>query len=118
MEHYTDIPILGIIGYDKDLEIPERHLGLVPANESIVADKVIKKLSDAISSGVDLQKIIPIFSGKSNLYHSDIDQRNSKVADIKIAIAKDAAFGFLRIFKKNAAIARSRSSVLLGFVRN
>ncbi len=94
VEHYTDIPVLGIIGYDKDMVIPERHLGLIPANESSVADKVVRKLSEALSSGVDLQKIIQITSGQ---YHPEITPakvKNSIKSDIKIAIAKDAAFGF------------------------
>ena len=94
VEHYTDISVLGIIGYNKEMEIPERHLGLVPANESHVADKVIKTLSQALSSGVDLQKILQITSEKSNLKKADIKQINNKETDIKIAIAQDAAFGF------------------------
>ena len=34
LEYYTDLPVLGAIGRDRALEIPERHLGLVPANEA------------------------------------------------------------------------------------
>jgi len=94
VEHYTDIPVLGIIGYNKEMEIPERHLGLVPANESHVADKVIQTLSQALSSGVDLQKILQITSGEFNLNKTDIKQQNNNKTDIKIAIAQDAAFGF------------------------
>ncbi|MCP4411502.1 MAG: cobyrinate a,c-diamide synthase [Gammaproteobacteria bacterium] len=94
VEHYTDIPVLGIIGYDKELEIPERHLGLVPANESSVAEKVIKKLSEALSSGVDLQKLLQITSGQYNPEISPTKIKSSIKSDIKIAIAKDTAFGF------------------------
>ncbi len=94
VEHYTDIPILGIIGFDKDMIIPERHLGLVPANESIVADKVIKKLSEAISLDVDLKKILQITSTESNPENTKINRSEFNDTDIKIAIAKDAAFGF------------------------
>ena len=37
VEHYTDFPVLGTIRRHPDLEIVERHLGLVPSNEADAA---------------------------------------------------------------------------------
>ncbi len=93
VEHYTDIPVLGVIGFDQALQIPERHLGLVPANESGEADKVIAKLSKAISNGVDLEKVISV----ANTIKSPANSLKTSLdipTDIRIAIARDAAFGF------------------------
>ncbi|MEW8498512.1 MAG: AAA family ATPase, partial [Candidatus Thiodiazotropha taylori] len=33
VEHYTDIPVLGAVQADPELQIVERHLGLIPSNE-------------------------------------------------------------------------------------
>ena len=91
IEHYTDIPVLGSIAFDRTLEIPERHLGLIPANESHVAEEVITKLRSAVNAGVDLEKLITaVTSEKISFKTNDV----KPTTDVKIAIAKDAAFGF------------------------
>jgi cobyrinic acid a,c-diamide synthase len=99
LEHYTDAEILGAIGRDATLEIPERHLGLVPANEtwgSCAADTMIRRLGDTVSASVDLDRIIsliraanPPVTAKEPVHSS---QRPD--TDVRIAIARDAAFGF------------------------
>ncbi|PIX75974.1 MAG: hypothetical protein COZ38_02745, partial [Rhodocyclales bacterium CG_4_10_14_3_um_filter_68_10] len=39
IEHYTDAEVLGAVHEDEAIAIPERHLGLMPANEAGAADK-------------------------------------------------------------------------------
>ena len=99
---YTDIEVLGAIGRDSALEIPERHLGLVPANEaggSGTADSVISRLANAVSKSVDLERIIDISktaglpSGLSGATTGPRDLPPTR-STIRIAIARDAAFGF------------------------
>ena len=34
LKHYTDVPVIGAVGRYPKMEIGERHLGLVPANEA------------------------------------------------------------------------------------
>ncbi len=61
LERYTDAEVLGAIGRDAAFEIPERHLGLIPANEATgagAADTMISRLAFAVSTGVDLDRII------------------------------------------------------------
>ena len=65
LERYTDADVLGAIGRDAALEIPERHLGLIPANEVGMADAMIARLADAVSAGVDLDHIIDLASAAS-----------------------------------------------------
>jgi cobyrinic acid a,c-diamide synthase len=100
LERYTDAAVLGVIGRDSALEIPERHLGLIPANEANRADTMIASLAAAVSTGVDLDRIIDVASAasfpaekigrvtNSQLYSPDMRP------DVRIAIARDAAFGF------------------------
>ena len=103
LERYTDVEVLGAIGRDRALEIPERHLGLVPANEASgasAADTMISRLGDAVSNGVNLDQIIDIAAAarmrtsfKETLSRSKFSSGKNR-PDVKIAIARDAAFGF------------------------
>jgi len=96
LERYTDIEVLGAIGRDHRLEIPERHLGLIPAAESRVAGATISRLADAVSDGVDVDRIVeiansgqlPVGAAKSFPKHV------AAGTDIRIGIARDAAFCF------------------------
>ena len=95
LERYTDVEVLGAIGRDRTLEIPERHLGLVPANEADRADSMIERLSEVVSASVDVDRLITIAGT------APIPDSNSKSSvetlpklDVRIAIARDAAFGF------------------------
>lgn len=95
LERYTDTEVLGAIGRDRTLEIPERHLGLVPANESDRADATIARLADAVSAGVDVERLIEI-AGAADLPSATQPTATpvKPVPDVRIAIARDAAFGF------------------------
>ncbi len=60
IEHYTDVPVIGAIHHDERLSIVERHLGLMPSNESHVATAKIKQIGDAIAEQVDLDKLLAL----------------------------------------------------------
>ncbi len=93
--HYTTVPVVGAIQHDERLTIVERHLGLMPSNESIAASTKIKQIGEAIAEQVDLDKLLalsrktpvasPIQSGVSPLPVGD---------RVRIGIARDRAFGF------------------------
>jgi cobyrinic acid a,c-diamide synthase len=99
LEEYTDIGVLGALGRDRGLEIPERHLGLIPANESggnMPADEKISQLSNAVARSVDIERVIQI-ADTAIPSGTDFRESNGPIqvkADIKIAIARDQAFGF------------------------
>src|SRR5512143_3139693 len=60
IEHYTDVPVIGAIHHDERLSIVERHLGLMPSNESHVATSKIKQIGEAIAEQVDLNKLLAL----------------------------------------------------------
>jgi cobyrinic acid a,c-diamide synthase len=96
LERYTDVEVLGAIGRDRTLEIPERHLGLIPANEASRSDEMIANLGAAISAGVDVDRLVEI-AGDRKMPVAETDsiaKATRPVPDIRIAIARDAAFGF------------------------
>ena len=103
LERYTNAEVLGAIGRDAALEIPERHLGLIPANEAsgpAAADTMISRLADSISAGVNLDRIIEIAratslpAGMAAELNRSQDRPSATKPDVRIAIARDAAFGF------------------------
>ena len=103
LERYTDAEVLGSVGRDTAFRIPERHLGLIPANEANgfgTAETMVSRLAFAVSMSVDLDRIVEI--AKSAKPPPAIKKPASqtqagpagKKPGIKIAIARDSAFGF------------------------
>lgn len=96
LERYTDIEVLGAIGLDQVLGIPERHLGLVPANEAEGVDATIGRLTDAVSAGTDVDRLIEIANTAISVHMESqvADASTTAKPDVRIAVARDAAFGF------------------------
>ncbi len=93
LERYTDTEVIGALGRDPALEIPERHLGLIPANEEKAADATIARLADAVSAGVDVSRLLEI-AGSGEAPSADVVEFQCPAPDVRIAVARDAAFGF------------------------
>jgi len=89
--------VLGAIGRDPNLEIPERHLGLIPANETRgMGETMITRLADAVLGGVDLDRAVEIAAATSlpTKATPTVQISSETRPDVRIAIARDAAFGF------------------------
>jgi cobyrinic acid a,c-diamide synthase len=93
IEHYTDIPVLGLVSENPTLQIPERHLGLVPSNEHAAADRQIRKLADAVSAQVDLSQIA-LLGADAPVLPVPAAPAAAGGPRVRIAVARDAAFGF------------------------
>lgn len=103
LEQYTDAEVLGSIGRDAAFRIPERHLGLIPANEATgfgAAETMVSRLAFAVSMSIDLDRILEIAQkaklppGIKDKSHQAPPVTTKAKPDVKIAIARDAAFGF------------------------
>lgn len=103
LERYTDAEVLGSVGRDAAFRIPERHLGLIPANEAnsfSTTETMVSRLAFAVSMGVDLNRIIEIANSASPppAIKQTASQKQAgtsvKKPDVRIAIARDSAFGF------------------------
>lgn len=100
IEHYTNVPVLGAVHHDKRLQITERHLGLMPSNESSEAVRHIHEIGRLVGSQVDLDALIRIAQEAPALdvQSLDIDVLQDSVAPagekVRIAVARDQAFGF------------------------
>ncbi|MES9924008.1 MAG: cobyrinate a,c-diamide synthase [Candidatus Thiodiazotropha endolucinida] len=96
VEHYTDIPVLGAIQADSRLQIDERHLGLIPSNESETSEQIIQLLAETVEQHVDIEKVIEI-AAKSSMPSINTTRTSSYSLPrnpLRIAIARDKAFGF------------------------
>ncbi len=100
IEHYTAVPVLGAIQHDERLTIVERHLGLVPSNESRTASAQVEEIAGLVSAQVDLDRLLNVARSTSVLdpptLTARVDDRASRPpgAIVRIAIARDEAFGF------------------------
>ncbi|MBT3237601.1 MAG: hydrogenobyrinic acid a,c-diamide synthase (glutamine-hydrolyzing) [Rhodospirillaceae bacterium] len=94
IEHFTDVPVVGIVHRDERLVITERHLGLTPSNEDSHADDKIDAIVDLIEAQVDIDKIIEIAEKASKQTPPARPRRPQTSADISIGVARDSAFGF------------------------
>jgi cobyrinic acid a,c-diamide synthase len=95
--HYSDIPVLGAIHRDERLAIDERHLGLIPSNEAAKVDAKLEQVRDLIASQVDLQALRTIAAAPATTTAVDNAMPPappSAGARVRLAIARDQAFGF------------------------
>jgi len=87
---------LGALGKSSDLMIEERHLGLIPSNESKDVTEFIQRLATRVGQSVDLSQISTIASGVEAIVHKPPKKATVKAAksDLTIGVAQDEAFGF------------------------
>ncbi len=95
IEHYTDVPVLGAVHRDPALGIVERHLGLIPCNENRERHACIARIAKAVTTQIDLERILAI-ANSAPAPDSAAPQPAlmPPAADVRIAIARDSAFGF------------------------
>jgi cobyrinic acid a,c-diamide synthase len=94
IEHYTDVEVIGAVQHDAGLQIAERHLGLVPANEQDAARVRIRHVGERVAAQVDLDRLLAIGDSAPAF---DIPQSIEAMAPterVRIGIAHDQAFGF------------------------
>ncbi len=97
VEHYTDLPVLGSVQADTQLQIGERHLGLIPSNEEESAERVIDYLAQVVRKSIDLDRLLAIADGADTATKPQSTQETLYSAPrtvVKIGYAKDKAFGF------------------------
>lgn len=90
---YTDIPVLGAIHKDARLAIEERHLGLVPGNEDAAAEQRIEAIAEVVAERVDLDALLAI-ARTAPTAPATAPQQAGRKSSLRIAIARDRAFGF------------------------
>jgi cobyrinic acid a,c-diamide synthase len=93
IEHYTDVPVIGAVQEDAELALVERHLGLMPANESAEAERHVTAIATRVADQVDLGRLLAISRSEQALVPPPARPAN-QASPVRIAVARDAAFGF------------------------
>ncbi|HHC73567.1 MAG TPA: cobyrinate a,c-diamide synthase, partial [Thiothrix sp.] len=94
-ETYTDFPILGAVHKHPDMQIEERHLGLMPSNEQQQAQQQIQRIADLVEQQVDLPRLIQISQSAPPVppCHYALPETHH-APTVRIGICRDAAFAF------------------------
>lgn len=93
IEHYTDVQVLGAVPRNPDLQIVERHLGLMPSNETDAAQQRIDAIAMHVGNNVDLDALLQV-AAQTSIPAGEKRQLTDGDRRVSIAYAKDAAFGF------------------------
>ncbi|MFP5214043.1 MAG: cobyrinate a,c-diamide synthase [Acidobacteriota bacterium] len=88
-----DVQVFGGIPREEELTIPERHLGLVTADEIVLSGEWQKKLAQMVERYVDLDGILACSERASDSAPS-IEVRPPRPERVPIAVARDAAYCF------------------------
>ncbi|TSI11798.1 cobyrinate a,c-diamide synthase [Lysinibacillus sp. BW-2-10] len=113
IEKECGIPVIGYLKRELDIEIPERHLGLIPSLERGELEPFFDKLGTLISESIDIDRLLEISVAEPlSTKRSSIFEKN-KEAVVKIAVAKDTAFNFY--YPENLELMEARGIELLYF---
>lgn len=83
--------LLGALGRDAALALPERHLGLVQAAETEGLESFLDRVADRIAAGVDLDRLL---DAALPLTAAGAGPNRLPPLGQRIAVARDAAFAF------------------------
>ena len=91
------LPLFGTLPRTRDLVVPERHLGLVPAAESDAALAVIESAASLVADHLDLDGLLALAATAPALTHQAWDPREEITPvpnHARIAVAAGRAFTF------------------------
>jgi cobyrinic acid a,c-diamide synthase len=117
IEHYTDVPVIGAVQEDAELALVERHLGLMPANETAEAGRHISTIGARIAAQVNLDRLLAISRTDVPLAAPPPQWRSTE-QPVRIAVARDAAFGFYYADDLDALAAAGAETVFFDTLRD
>jgi cobyrinic acid a,c-diamide synthase len=97
LEQYTDVPVLGAVQHDPRIGIVERHLGLMPSNESADAARLVADIAATIERQVDVDRLLRIAAEVTAVRAPAAMAPTPpppQESDIRIGVPQDRAFGF------------------------
>ncbi|WP_257352096.1 cobyrinate a,c-diamide synthase [Pseudalkalibacillus decolorationis] len=94
IEQECGIPVVGYLENETGIEMPERHLGLVPAVVRGELDTFFEQIGELVSSTVDVDQLFELASTEAVECDTPSIFQRKREFDLRIAIAKDSAFHF------------------------
>lgn len=111
IEQQCRIPVVGYLQKTNDLTIPERHLGLVPSVERGELQPFFDRLGERITQTFDLDMIWEL--AEATELQSKPLFTLKQTYDVRIAVAKDAAFHFY--YEENLEMLQACGATLVYF---
>lgn len=114
IEQECNVPVIGYLKRELDIEIPERHLGLIPSIERGELDSFFEKLGDLVLETVDIDHLLELSQAgpiDTEITTSLFEKKHEN--SVKIAVAKDAAFNFY--YPENLEILEAQGAELVYF---
>ena len=107
------VAVLGALTRDAELEVPERHLGLVPVTERAArARAVIERLGEAVAAHCDLDAVVRLARAAGPL-ETTAWSPEGPTGSATIAIARGPAFSFH--YEENLELLRAAGAELAEF---
>ncbi|MHB1682515.1 MAG: cobyrinate a,c-diamide synthase [Bacilli bacterium] len=96
IEQVCAIPVVGYLARHDDLQIPERHLGLIPALERGELTPLFDALAAAVEETVELDRILQLAQASSRWEAAapQLFVGAPQAPTVTIAVARDSAFNF------------------------
>lgn len=113
IEQECGIPVVGYLKREAQIEIPERHLGLVPSIERGELDPFFAKLGSLVAEHLDMDMLLKIAECGPLACKPALFAERTKKSGIRIAVAKDAAFHFY--YPENLELLQSYGAEIVYF---
>ena len=95
IEKYCGIPVVGSMPRDHNLNITQRHLGLVPYVETEEAASIIERITERVKNGVNLDGILAIANrGEAQWIQTVNSKTEIKTTGVRIGVMTDRVFSF------------------------
>lgn len=113
----TGLPVFGALRRDEALRAPERHLGLVPTVEGVLADGYFEAVTASVATQVDLPALLEYaeadvpatpWVAPAGLWPEGQPSRR-----VPIAVAQDEAFSF--VYPENLALLEGWGAEIIPF---
>lgn len=114
IEQECGIPVIGYLKREMEVEIPERHLGLIPSIERGELDSFFDRLGELVLETIDVDKLMEL----SEAERLTVNQTNSLFEKrvepmVRIAVAKDSAFNFY--YRENLEMLEANGAEIVCF---
>jgi len=83
-------PVLGCLRRDDEIALPERHLGLLTAEEGALDSDLLQRLAEVVEAAVDVEALV---KGCRERGQGE-PEPEVRIHDVRIGIARDKAFCF------------------------
>lgn len=111
IEKYTDVKVLGYFPKNADVELPSRHLGLIPDVEMDNLEQKFSVLGDLAEQHIEIDNLLSLVDRPKQIAHTPFIKKD--YSEITIAYALDDAFHFY--YEDNLDLLKEQGVTLIPF---